>query len=124
MNDLRYALLDIATSAIHGLKTPPGPNNWDSVREDILAHGDCFDYEILDLGEHQVIYPVCEAALQWLYRHLPADCPRWGAKGFKIEAVYAKPILDRMFDDGLISENEYVEAMNNEERDRHAGENQ
>ena len=103
------------------LRTAPGPNNWPAARD---KKGRDFDYWVTDQGTISILYPVCEAALQWCYKHLPEDCPRWGAVGFAIETNYIGDILERMREDGLLSEDEYVENMNAEERDRHAGENQ
>lgn len=124
MNELTMTLLDIATTTLHGLNNSRGPNLWNEVKDDSSAYGKNYDFEILRHGSNTVINPVCNAALQWLYFHLPQDCPRWGANGFKLDASEAGPVIERMLEDGLISEDEYVFNMNAEQRDQHAGENQ
>lgn len=112
------ALLDIATTTLHGLNNERGPNQWEDVKDDRGAYGDTHDYEIVRAGSITVINPVCDAALHWCYYHLPEDCPRWGAVGFAIETNYVGAILEAMAEDGLLSEEEYVYNMNAEDRDR------
>lgn len=109
----------------HGLRFPqclPGPNLWDQVAPEDFGRD--FDYTTEGHGSVTVITPDSPAALQWLYRHLPEDCPRMGALGFVIETNYVAEVLAGMKRDGLTSRFEYDEAMANEERDRHAGEGQ
>ena len=114
MTSLAYILQEISQI---------GPNAWDDVTADDF--GFCFDYITQPLGESKtIIDPTSVAALQWLYRHLPEDCPRYGKLAFVVESVYVNDVLKRMGEDGLVSEAEYADAMNAEERDRHAGENQ
>ena len=98
-----------------------GPNTWDQVTA--ADFGFSFDYIIERHGNRVVIDPTSHAALQWCYKHLPEDCPRWGKLGFVIERQYIDPILHAMARDGLLSEEEYVFNMTMEERDRHQGEN-
>lgn len=117
--ELSSALLQIATTTLHGLANKRGPSNWQNVKNDTTARGRDFDYEIYDQGDVQVIYPVCDAALQWCYYHLPEDCPRWGVQGFIVETKWAELVTNAMRNDNLISENEYVECMN-EEQERQA----
>ncbi len=100
----------------------PGPNTWDNVQPEDF--GKDFDYITTGHGTIVVIDPVSPAAVQWLYRHLPEDCPRWGALGFVVESRYVLDVMAGMKRDGLTSQLEYDEAMANEERDRHAGEGQ
>ena len=113
--ELKRTLLDIATTTLHGLNDTVGPNKWDEVKDKDDAHGRCYDYEVYDHDSIVVIYPTCEAALQWCYKHLPEECPRWGAQGFAIERRYVGDILEGMKRDGLMSEDEYVDAMNHEQ---------
>ena len=98
------------------LRQPPGPNNWHQVQNDDSARGRYYDYELLDQGDETVIVPACEAALQWLYRFLPEDCPRWGACGFKVETKWLKLIQRQMHADNLIAEEEYAAEMNDTAR--------
>jgi hypothetical protein len=103
------------TSLTHILKemAQVGPNDWDGVTQDDF--GFSFDYIIEGHGSITIIDPTSRAALQWLYAHLPEDCPRWGKLGFAIETNYVSDVLEGMARDGLKSEAEYVEAMNNEQ---------
>ena len=113
MTSLTHILKEIATI---------GPNQWDSVTNDDF--GFSFDYIIERHGSVTILDPTSRAALQWFYRHLPEDCPRWGKLGFAVESNYVNDVLEGLARDGLLSEEDYVYAMNAEERDRHAGENQ
>ena len=97
------------------LSRAPGPNNWDKIKDDPRAYGKNFDYEIYDHAADQIIYPVCEAALQWCFAHLPEDNPRWGATGFKVDITELPWIVAAMTRDKLISESEYVKNMENEQ---------
>ena len=78
MTDLTMTLLDISTSSLT-LNTTIGPNLWEEVKDDPNAHGDRFDYTVAHHHSLVVVDPVSNAALQWLYAHLPADCPRWAS---------------------------------------------
>ena len=90
------------------LRCEAGPNNWDEVGPSDFGPEQDFDLE--DAGSLTIIYPVSNAALQWLYRHLPEDCPRWGAKGFAIETNYVRDIIRAMKRDRLMSYQDYLEA--------------
>ena len=57
-----------------------GPNNWDEVTEG--DYGQFYDFECID---KRIFYAVSEAALQWCYRNLPEDCPRYRDRGFVVE---------------------------------------
>lgn len=116
------ALLDIATTYLHGLNNTRGPNMWLEVKDDPNAYGRDWDYEIIRMGQHTVINPVCNAALQYCYYKLPQDCPRYGAVGFKLSMLEAQLVMRDMAANGLKSEDEYIYAMNAEDRDRHQGE--
>ena len=86
-----------------------GPNNWDDIAS--TDFGPEHDFTVDDEGTIVIITQVSEAAKQWLYAHLPEDCPRWGA-GFAIEHRYAKEIIEGMQNAGLMSLEDYDEAMN------------
>lgn len=101
---------------LNPLKTKPGPNLWETVKLDTRNYGRDYDFEIYDHGDTFVVYPTCEAALQWCYRFLPEDCPRWGAKGFVVEQTDL--IVRQMREHGLISEEEYASNMLDDETKR------
>lgn len=117
-------MTDIARStammlqALGVLDDKPGPNNWDAITSADFSQD--FDYIIERHGNRTVIDPTSKAALQWLYRHMPADCPRWGKWGYVIETMHVGEILERMAEDGLMSEDDYTFSMNAENRDRMA----
>lgn len=74
-------------------------NSWDDIGpDDFNEHG---DYEVTGHGSVLIVSPLSNAGRQWLYRHLPADCPRWGADGFAVEARYLDGVLGGMERDGL-----------------------
>ena len=103
-------------------KVKAGPNRWDEVKDDPKHYGDTFDYEIYDHAADQIIYPVCNAALQWCYKHLPEDCPRWMGAGYKVNHTELKYITEAMARDGLISEDEYVANMSENDNLMRSGE--
>ena len=122
---LTDTLKDIATpigrDVLDILKGPPGPNRWDEITED--DYGRLFDYRIIRRGGTTVIDPCSEACLQYLYRFLPENCPRWGSLGHVVETKYLDEVLHHMAENKLVSEDEYIYSMNAEDRDRHQGEN-
>ena len=126
MNDLTDTLKDIATpigrDVLDILKGPPGPNRWDEITE--ADYGRLFDYRILRRGGTTVIDPCSEAALQWLYRFLPENCPRWGSLGHVVDSRYINEVLEAMAQDKLLSEDDYLLGMSMEDKDKHAGEGQ
>lgn len=74
-----------------------------------MGFGEHYDYEVLDHGEHIVIFPVCDAALQYLYYILPESTPRWGVNefamnGFKLEREQARRVMDAMYKLSLFSD--------------------
>lgn len=89
---------------------PAGPNEWDLVTQD--DYGSSFDYEVLDHDTHVVYFPVCKAAREWGNRHLPEWLDRWGTHGWKIPKKAWPAVQTSLQRDKLISEDEYVEAMN------------
>lgn len=97
-----------------------GINKWDAITPEDFGFE--FDFIIERHGSMTVLDPTSEAALQWMYKHLPADCPRWGKLGFCVETQYVGDVLERMACDGLLTEDDFILNMNAEERDRHAGE--
>ena len=119
-DDLTTALQDIAKRQLG-----PAPNEWDK-----WAKGEThwrgtnlpFDYEVYDHGDTTVLYPVANNAREWLYAHLPADCPRWGAEGWVIENRFVTGIMAHMTRDKVISEDEYTLRMEvAEEQNQMAG---
>jgi hypothetical protein len=97
----------------NALACTDGINEWDDITD--ADFGLSFDYIVEDHGSIVVLDPTSRAALQWFYKHLPADCPRWGKLGYCVERNYVSDILEGLKRDGLYSEAEYVEAMNNEQ---------
>lgn len=104
------------------LNNEPGPNKWDEMTPADFAPKAKYDYIVEGHGSITVIDPVGVAALQWLYAHLPEDCPRWGKFGFAIETNFVGDVLEGMGRDGLMSSAEFDEAMAANERDSYAGE--
>ena len=95
----------------------PGPNRWDDIQPEDF--GPEHDFELEDHDTFWLVTPVSEAALQWVYRYLPEDCPRWGAKGFKIEADYITLLVARMRQDNLMSRQDYENIMNEADAQQH-----
>jgi len=101
------------------LSRAPGPNNWAEVGP--CDFGPQEDYFVIDHGEFSVFCPVSNAAIQWCYAKLPEDCPRYGL-GFKIETKALPAILKSAERDRLMSEQEYADAMNENEQLMRSGE--
>lgn len=131
MNDLRKVMIDIATTASafgvnepHQIKFPhelPGPNNWDEVGPDDF--GPEHDFEILDHGSIIIFTPISNAALQWCYKHLPESAPRHGRVGYVVEPRYIDDIVAGARRDGLMSEEDFIWAMEEANAIQHQGEN-
>ncbi len=103
-----YTPIDNSYADIH--TRTPGPNRWDSIQPSDF--GPEWDYELENHITQWIITPVSEAALQWLYCHLPEHCPRYGARGFIVEAEYLNIVVKGMTRDKLMSPEEYEQAMN------------
>ena len=109
---LRQTLIDIAR---------PAPNleyrlnGWSDEldRQDELKNPK-IDFSVQCEGSITIIHPKSQACMDWCAGHLPEDCPRWGAAGYAIETNYLPPIVAHLKRDGLLSEDEYVEACRNE----------
>ena len=127
MSTLNKVLRDIAAPQFgpmddHELRFPqcrPGPNDWDNITHEDF--GPEHDFELYDQSSIWIFYPVSNAALQWLYRHLPEDCPRWGAKGFAIEARYIEDVVAGARKAGLMSEEDFEWAMEEANAIQHQG---
>ena len=99
------------------LQATAAPNDWEAFQNGLRADRGTdlpFDYEIHDHGSITILYPVSNPAREWLAAHLPDDCPRWGREGYAIETNFVAPILEHLARDGLLSEEEFVEACRNE----------
>jgi len=107
---------DLKTLA-NALACTDGINEWDSVGPEDFSMS--FDVIVENHGSITVLDPTSRAALQWFYKHLPADCPRWGKLGFAIETNYVGDILDGMRRDGLYTEADFEQAMNHEQELQH-----
>ena len=118
MNDTNDMLANI--TRVHGkllaakhLNNTRGPSTWESIQPHDF--GPQFDFDLENHGSIVIIDCYSEAALQWCYYHLPEDCPRWGAKGFAIEANYVADIILAMEVDNLMSRAAYERAMEEEQ---------
>lgn len=117
------ALADIAR--LHGdlliakhLNNIEGPNTWDQIGPEDF--GPQHDFDLENHITTVVLDCYSNAALQWCYKHLPEDCPRWGATGFVIESHYIEGIILAMEVDGLMSRTAYDWAMAEEQELQHA----
>ena len=86
-----------------------GPHRWDTIQPSDF--GPEHDYELENHITKWIITPISEAALQWLYCHLPEHCPRYGAKGFIVEVEYVNLVVKGMTRDKLMSPEEYEQAQ-------------
>jgi len=85
------------------------PNRWLEMQP--KDYGPSWDFELENHINKFIITPVSNAALQWLYRYLPSDCPRWGANGYVVETRYLQSIVNHMRRDKLMSPDDYNNAM-------------
>ena len=74
-----------------------------------------FDFIVESHGSVTVIDPTSQKALDWMYSHLPETCDRWGKLGFVIKTKFVADVLVGMRRDGLMSRQDFKDAMN--ERD-------
>jgi len=91
-------------------------NRWHEVKDDPEAHGKDFDYRWMD---GNVFMPTCEAAQEYVYflfgepMHYYSDLD--GFYGIKIDEHARKRFIRKTDAVGLISEDEYVANMENEQ---------
>lgn len=65
-------------------RQPCGPNRWSEVTRGDF--GRFYDFEVVPRRNGQKVFRAdSEAALQWCYRFLPEDCPRYEVDGFIID---------------------------------------
>jgi len=86
-----------------------GPHRWNDIK--LSDFGPEWDYELENHVTRCIITPISEAALAWLYCRLPEHCPRYGAKGFIVEAEWVNIVVKGMTRDKLMSDTEYEQAM-------------
>jgi hypothetical protein len=129
--DLKETLREIGTCgllpewdmrAVIEPKAKRGPSKWLEIHDDSTKYGKDFDFRIMD-GD--VFMPVCEAAKQWAYYVLPEGLDRYsdldGNHGWRIPNGLPV-LLDAAERDGLLSEEQYVENMNENDNAMRAGE--
>jgi len=96
-----YRTLNQINQPKHPLAQPPGPNGWDLITD--KDFGNEFDFELYENYHTTVFYPVSKAALQWSYRFLPSDCPRWRGVGFVVENRFIALVCRQARMDKLVS---------------------
>jgi len=104
INDVAVPYIGIFTQT-----TAQGPHRWDKIQPSDF--GPEHDYELENHITKWVITPISEAALQWLYCHLPEHCPRFAARSFIVEAEWINIVVKGMTRDKLMSPEEYEQAM-------------
>ena len=87
----------------------PGPHRWHEMTG--ADFGPEHDFETENHKTLVIFEPISEAALQWCYAHLPEDCPRFGTRGFLIEAEHIKGVVGGARRDGLMTPEDYERAM-------------
>ena len=93
-----------------------GPSNWDFVKNYQRYFGDCFDYRILD---GNVLFPCSIAMQEWIYAKFPEDSTYYTLApddgvcwiGVVVDRGLDE-IMARAAEDGLLSEEQYVAKMN------------
>ena len=96
-------------------KVLAGPNRWDEVKDDPKHYGKNFDYRIMD-GD--VFIPCCVAAQEWVRKQV-GETQHWysdldgflGVKMGKGQGYYQGMFLKAAARDGLLSEEEYIQSM-------------
>ena len=96
-------------------KVKRGPSEWLETRKDKSNFGSDFDYRVLD---KDVFMPCCKAAQEWVYYSFPEGlnyyCDLDGFVGVHVEGGLDYVLLAAA-NAGLISEEEYVANMENEQ---------
>ena len=101
--------------------TTQGPHGWNAISA--ADFGPEHDFELENHITLWIFTPVSNAALQWCYAKLPADAPRWGAKGYVIEARFIEQIVAGARNDNLMTPEDYERAMEESHAAAHQGEN-
>ena len=123
MTDLTRTIINLLEPLkdLHARLSAAAPNNWELYMDKLDKDRGTeleYDYEIYDHGETTVIYPVANAAKEFLASILPANCTRWGAAGYSLETEYVHLVLKAMQDVRLISEDEYANLMEIEQQNQ------
>ena len=116
--DIVYGLkpdYDMHDFPIERVPCKSSPNHWQKIKDDPSKKGKDFDYRILD-GD--VFMPTCEAAQEWVRAKFPEGCQYYtdidGWTGVRV--TYGMEYVTRRAHlDGLISEEFYEAAMENDE---------
>ena len=116
--DLNGTLKEIARAQIPA----SGPNDWTIVSP--KDFGPCQDFDIwpVPCTDNWIFKPVSRAATQWAYKHLPEDSPRYGKNGYVIELSAIGEVVRAAKRDGLMSEEQYIEACEESNRLQYQGE--
>ena len=120
MSLLNDTIEDIGRGLYSGPPALQGPHKWANVTS--ADFGPKWDFELEDHITKWVFTPVSNAALQWCYAHLPEDCPRYGARGFLIEAEHIKGVTGGARRDELMSPEDYERAMEEHQQSLRQGE--
>ena len=80
------------------------------------------DFYTEDYLAGYVLHPVSKAAITWCENELPQNGARYGIRGYIFNAVETDRITKAMQRDRLMSRDDYVEAMEGNDRDMRAGE--
>lgn len=113
-NGLIQELLNItrAQDPRNLLAQPAGPNSWDEVGPGDFGPEHDFEIQIVHRTEPLSVFkPVSSAALQWCYRFLPANCPRYGERSFVVKNKWIDLVCRQARHDNLMSLEDFEFAM-------------
>ncbi len=110
IKELAVSLIQIYAPTVGKIPSPQGPHRWHEITASDF--GPEHDFHTQDHQSLVVFWPDSMAALQWCYAHLPQDMPKFGDRGFLIEREHIKGVIGSARRDGLMSPEDYAEAMN------------
>lgn len=102
MSNLAQALADIGRGLVPHTPMSPTP----------VERGEHGDFEITNRGPVKNFDPISDAAIAWAIEHVPEWVDRTGKRAFVLDADEMDAVVAAAERDGLISCEDFQEAMN------------
>jgi len=99
---LNQSLLDIGRGIIPQTLPAPSP----------VEQGEYGDFEVAVHGPRSIFTPISDAAIKWHIEHIPEWVDRHGKRSFVLDSDEMVAVIAAAERDGLISCEDYENAMN------------